>query len=106
MKNLLLFSLVGLLLGSAQAIAEQLVDPTKPQNVIVGNQAHYQKSELKLQSIIKRSGSYKAIISGQLYGIGEQLNGYKVLTISSKNVVLANDNKQIKLDLYDYEIKN
>jgi len=29
----------------------------------------------------------------------------RVLSINSKQVVLANDDKQIKLELYDYEIK-
>ncbi|MGS0534505.1 agglutinin biogenesis protein MshK [Pseudoalteromonas sp. SaAl2] len=106
MKNLLLFSVFGLFVCSTGVAAEQLVDPTRPQNLLATSVVKNQQSSLKLQSIIKRSGRYKAIISGQIYTVGDQINNYKVLTISSKQVVLANDNKQIKLDLYDYKIKN
>ncbi|KPH62192.1 hypothetical protein AMS58_09795 [Pseudoalteromonas porphyrae] len=92
--------------ASVAAVAQTLKDPTRPQTITTKGSGNVLTGNLILQSIIKKQQGYKAIISGQLYAIGDQIDGYKVLAINSKRVVLANDNKQIKLDLYDYDIKN
>lgn len=107
MKNFLHCSLwLILICASVTAVAQTLKDPTRPQTITAKGSGNVLTGNLILQSIIKKQQGYKAIISGQLYAIGDQIDGYKVLAINSKRVVLANDNKQIKLDLYDYDIKN
>lgn len=72
---------------------------------VSNNSPTKQSTELKLQSIIKNSTAFKAIISGHIYRVGDVVDDFRVLSINSKHVVLANDDKQIKLELYDYEIK-
>ncbi|MBH0057667.1 agglutinin biogenesis protein MshK [Pseudoalteromonas sp. SWXJZ94C] len=106
MKNLSLYSFCTLVLCffSLNATA-QLRDPTQPYIQVSNGMPVAQNTELKLQSIIKKNTVFKAIISGQLYQKGDTVNNFRVLRINSKQVVLANDDKQIKLELYDYEIK-
>jgi len=86
-------------------MAAQLLDPTKPQNDSLKGKVVAPAAKLQLQTVIKNGRTYKAIISGQVYMLGDVIDGYKVLTITASSVTLANDLKQIKLDLYDYDIK-
>ncbi|MBQ4832649.1 agglutinin biogenesis protein MshK [Pseudoalteromonas sp. MMG010] len=106
MKHLLFYNvcLAALCLG-ANCFASQLLDPTKPPTQRVIESDLVNKTTLKLQTIIKTSTAYKAIISGTIYQVGDTVNNLRVLTITAKQVVLANNDKQIKLDLYHYEIK-
>jgi MSHA biogenesis protein MshK len=106
MKNLSLYSVCALVLSffSLNTTA-QLRDPTQPFVQISNRVPASQNTALKLQSIIKKNTVFKAIISGQLYQKGDTVNDFRVLSINSKQVLLANDDKQIKLELYDYEIK-
>ena len=106
MKNLLRYSFYILMVCLVTpGAAAQLLDPTKPAMFISNGVVVAQKTEFKLQSIIKNSTAYKAIISGHLYKTGDAIEDFRVLSINSKHVVLANDDKQIKLELYDYKIK-
>tara|TARA_B110000211_G_scaffold119395_1_gene138240 strand:+ start:1319 stop:1645 length:327 start_codon:yes stop_codon:yes gene_type:complete len=107
MKNLLRYSFGSLVIICAitpNAFA-QLRDPTQPTKFLTSLNSNTQSSELKLQTIIKSSATFKAIISGRIYQVNDVVDDFRVLSISSKQVVLANNDKQIKLELYDYEIK-
>ena len=86
-------------------MAAQLFDPTKPQSYSLKGEVMAPATKLQLQTVIKNGRTYKAIISGQVCVLGDVIDGYKVLTITASSVTLANDLKQIKLDLYDYDIK-
>ncbi|KHM50164.1 agglutinin biogenesis protein MshK [Pseudoalteromonas sp. B28] len=106
MKNLSRYSICTLALYIiAPSALAQLRDPTQPNMFVSNNSPTKQSTELKLQSIIKNSTAFKAIISGHIYRVGDVVDDFRVLSINSKHVVLANDDKQIKLELYDYEIK-
>lgn len=107
MKNLLLYSLCVICICFSPAIssAEILRDPTQPSKTPIINGAAVSNTALLLQSIIKTEKQYKAIISKQVYKPGDVVGEFRVLTINANSVLLANDDKQIKLELYDYEIK-
>ena len=106
MKNLSRYSICTLALYIiAPSALAQLRDPTQPNMFVSNNSPVKQSTELKLQSIIKNSTAFKAIISGHIYRVGDAVDDFRVLSINSKQVVLANDDKKIKLELYDYEIK-
>lgn len=90
---------------SAFSAAEVLRDPTQPSNITITGKGGTTTSDLSLQSIIKTEAQYKAIISAQVYKSGDEIGEFRVLTINANSVLLANDDKQIKLELYDYEIK-
>jgi len=85
----------------------QQQDPTRPAAFVKNTGVIVKQTEpkLKLQSIIKSRRAFKAIISGRLYQVGDVVDDFRVLRINSKQVVLANDDKQIKLELYDNKIK-
>ncbi|ATC80980.1 agglutinin biogenesis protein MshK [Pseudoalteromonas agarivorans] len=106
MKNLSLYSLCvcGVCFFSVSS-AEILRDPTQPSNAPILKGAALSNTALSLQSIIKTEKQYKAIISKQVYKPGDVIGEFRVLTINANSVLLANDDKQIKLELYDYEIK-
>ncbi len=82
------------------------VDPTMPRFATPSVKQSVSKKGMQLQLIIKRSTGNKAVISGKVYRIGERLNEYVVRSIGTQHVLLVNGNKQLKLDLYDYEIIN
>jgi len=107
MKNLLRYSFFAsvIICVITPNVFAQLRDPTQPIKFVSGLKNSTPSSELKLQTIIKSSSKFKAIISGHIYQVNDAVDGFRVLSISSKQVVLANDDKQIKLELYDYEIK-
>ena len=107
MKNLLLYSLCAICICFFSVIssAEILRDPTQPSKTPIINGAAVSNTALLLQSIIKTEKQYKAIISKQVYKPGDVVGEFRVLTINANSVLLANDDKQIKLELYDYEIK-
>ncbi|WP_338362654.1 agglutinin biogenesis protein MshK [uncultured Pseudoalteromonas sp.] len=104
MKNLSLYSLCMCCVFSASS-AQILRDPTQPSNAPILKGATVKSKALSLESIIKSEKQYTAIISEQLYKPGDVIGEFRVLTINANSVLLANSNKQIKLELYDYEIK-
>ena len=68
MKNLSHYNLCFLLLlfTFAPSALAQLRDPTQPNMYVNNNKRVTQNTELKLQSIIKNSTAFKAIISGHI----------------------------------------
>ncbi len=107
MKNLLRYSFCSLVIICAitPSAFAQLRDPTQPTKFVASPNSNAPSSELKLQTIIKSNATFKAIISGKTYQVNDVVDNFRVLSISSKQVVLANNDKQIKLELYDYKIK-
>ncbi len=95
MKNLLL-----LFFCLANAQANTLEDPTKPRrNGLMSN--FYESSDvlvpaaLKLTAIINNNINKQAIINGRSFTEGQQVQGYKIISISQNHVVLnGSDGKQ------------
>ncbi|SFB77190.1 hypothetical protein [Pseudoalteromonas denitrificans] len=120
MKNLLHFNLVFfigiiLLTSATDAVSksrtQQLIDPTKPKlsnsknSTVSDNSVKNNSAEFILQSLILKQDRYKAIISGILYKVGEQIGEYKIAKITAKKVYLSRGTEQRILELYSYEIK-
>lgn len=80
----------------ASVQANTLQDPTKPSSSNTGHDTNTLKSmALKLTAIINNSQNKQAIINGQSFLEGQQVQGYKVITISQNYVLLDGaDGKQ------------
>ena len=99
-------------------------DPTKPLvaglSSTSGQSAVQKPGELVLQSIIapsvksssmradlsseKRGENYKAIISGQLVAKGQQVDGFQVVDISERQVILQSEDKSKELVLFTHPV--
>ncbi|REL28171.1 hypothetical protein DXX93_17440 [Thalassotalea euphylliae] len=95
-------------------------DPTKPLvaglSSTSGQSAVPKPGELVLQSIIapslkssaltpeQRSANYKAIISGQLVAKGQQVDGFQVVDISERQVILQSEDKSKELVLFTHPV--
>ncbi|MEO2267806.1 agglutinin biogenesis protein MshK [Pseudoalteromonas pernae] len=105
MTRLLFCSLLTVL--SFQLVAQPLLDPTKPVSGVKGSSQYQQAAtDWVLESVVKKNGQFKAIISGSLYSQGERLGDYQIARIDASSVLLNQGNKQIKLKLYGDDIKH
>ncbi|WP_462157082.1 agglutinin biogenesis protein MshK [Pseudoalteromonas sp. GB56] len=96
-----------LLALSSQLAAQSLLDPTKPAFGAKGTSQNQQAlTDWVLESVVKKNGQFKAIISGSLYSQGQHLGDYKIARIDANSVLLNQGNKQIKLKLYGDDIKH
>lgn len=105
MKPLLFSSLAWLL--SASATAQQLADPTRPVGGVSATAVTpVATKKWVLESVVKKNGQFKAIISGALYTQGAQLGRYRVAYIDANSVLLTQGQKQLKLEVYGNDIKH
>jgi MSHA biogenesis protein MshK len=82
------------------AIAEKMVDPTRPPTAPDYAQDAGAVASPVLQSVLISSGRSEAIISGRLVHVGEQLGDARVVKISESEVVLRNGNDLQTLKLF------
>lgn len=110
MKRSFLFRLllVVLLACAYPVSAATLKDPTKPPSGFSSGKKstiNVQLSGFVLQSIITKSNTMRAIISGKYYQEGDALGDYVVSEINKRDVVIENGRERKTLKLYSYEIK-
>nr|WP_236757928.1 MSHA biogenesis protein MshK [Aeromonas cavernicola] len=85
-----------------------LQDPTWP---LEGIPAHEKKSKQgqvglpTLQSIIQGNGAALAVLNGQHYRLGQQVDGYKLVAIGSDSVALEKAGKRHHVTLFASKIK-
>ncbi|MBP4034612.1 MSHA biogenesis protein MshK [Aeromonas sp. PrichA-15] len=89
-----------------QAQAEVLQDPTLPL-VGSGSAASVAKEAglPRLQSVILGSGPALAVLDGQSYRVGQQVNGFRLVGISADSVVLEKAGKRQTLTLFGSKIR-
>lgn len=86
-----------------------LADPTRPPATLQSLQSSVQpgaSAEPKLELIMETTSGYQAMLNGRLVKAGDQLEQYKVLSISSERVVLVGDNGQLHLSINNKKIKS
>ncbi|MGB1263094.1 MAG: hypothetical protein ACPG52_09310 [Cognaticolwellia sp.] len=98
--------LLGLLLLMSQYANSQQVDPTKPFGAVASAKRSGKSATLVLQSIIQREGKKKAIINGQALKVGDTYNGFELIKINSKAVVLKSAQGKMELSLFSGVIAN
>lgn len=88
------------------AQAEVLQDPTAP---LAGSGAAASPSKdaglPRLQSVILGSGPALAVLDGQSYRVGQQVNGFRLVGISADSVVLEKAGKRQTLTLFGSKIR-
>lgn len=94
------------LLFSASLWADKVHDPTLPKIKVVVTQASKPiveelSADIKLQGVVNSNGSRLAIISGELYAIGDSIKGFKISKINNDNVVLLGSGSQKRLYVYE-----
>ncbi len=62
-------------------------------------------SNVLLQGIMKVKGGYRAIIKGRYVRKGDTVDGYRVLSVNAKGVVLARKNYRYRLSLKTFKLK-
>jgi len=89
-----------------QAQAEVLQDPTMPL-AGSGSAASVAKEAglPRLQSVILGSGPALAVLDGQSYRVGQQVNGFRLVGISADSVVLEKAGKRQTLTLFGSKIR-
>jgi MSHA biogenesis protein MshK len=105
MKNLLL-----LFFCLTNAQANTLEDPTKPNrnehiSTLYENSDVLLPVALKLTAIISNNMSKQAIINGRSFTEGQQVQGYKVISISQNHVVLNSSEGKHTLFVNNNNIK-
>ncbi|NVK26007.1 MAG: hypothetical protein HWE10_13855 [Gammaproteobacteria bacterium] len=107
-----------ILIAAAAALnahAHKIHDPTEPMFIMketaagqqtieatpILEQATMPQANLKLQGVMKKKDRTVAIISGQLYALGDQISGYKINEINQDNVVLIGSGTQKRLYVYE-----
>lgn len=97
MFKFLLSSLLLVLMNTAYA---EQADPTRPFGASATRHLGEKTSKLVLQSIMVTAQTKKAVIGGKLMKIGDKINGYELISISPKTVVLASSQRRMKLSLF------
>jgi len=94
--------LVALCAGAAQcASAQALTDPTRPPNVVQGEQGVESEPRTELQSVLISRGRRLAIINGETVALGGKLGDAKVTKISETEVELTYPDRKEVLKLLD-----
>lgn len=89
-------------------LSQQVQDPTKPKLVLAATQqtvldedAEAKNDMLRLQSVVTKKGRKLAIISGELYNKGDEVNGYQIREIHNNYVVIVASGTQKRLYVYE-----
>lgn len=93
---------------SSLAVAEQVLDPTKPKQLVAASaqtvtdeDAEQQVESIRLQGVLDKKGLKLAIISGELYNKGDKIDGYLIREIHNNYVVLVGSGTQKRLYVYE-----
>ena len=106
MKRFYQFSIATLLILPVFAFGQSYQDPTRPNVKHQHNVSNVGVAgPLRLESVIRKQGKIKVIISGNLYTQGEQVGDYIISKINADTVYLTRGSEQLKLELYHHEIK-
>ncbi len=88
--------------------AVEVVDPTQPRQIYVASDEEIvdedmvdQVDLIRLQGVLVRKGKRTAIISGELYGKGDKVEGYLIKEIQKNHVVLVGSGTQKQLYVYE-----
>ncbi|EOD55202.1 MSHA biogenesis protein MshK [Aeromonas molluscorum 848] len=93
--------LMFILLLAPLAQAEVLRDPTQPLDGLTGSAKAPQAAGLpRLQSIMLGNGPARAVLDGQSYRVGDQVNGYRLAGIDADAVLLDKGGKRLRLALF------
>jgi len=84
----------------ASASAQQLLDPTRPPQIINQDAGLANIDGPVLQSVLISPGRKMAIINGQQVKLGEQFGGAKLISVSETQVVLRNGSELQTLKLF------
>ena len=76
--------------------AQEVRDPTRP---LYSVQKYLAPSKLDLQAVIHRKGNSKVVISGNQYGLGDHVSGYRIVRIEKKKVLLDKNGDSLLLTL-------
>ena len=76
-------------------------DPTQPPRgpLSVVDQPKRAQASLKLQAILRTTGTARAVINGRTLRVGEQVAGARVLAIGERSVRLERQGQRITLPL-------
>jgi len=72
-------------------------DQEKARGILVGN-LRVLASKLDLQSTVMRNGSPKALVNGVLVGEGDTIEGFRVIRIEAKRIVVEREG--VKLEVF------
>ena len=98
--------LTALMLTSAGNALAQVADPTRPPGVIPGSVSPtgapgYEELPQGVQAVfIRPKGKSTALVHGQTVGLGDIVDGKKVVRIFERGVVLQGDTGKETLDFY------
>lgn len=87
-------------------VKSQQVDPTRPFSSEASADAGEKSTRLVLQSVIQSDNNKKAIINGQVLNLGDKYQGFELIVISSKGVVLDSPQGKMELSLFSGVIAN
>lgn len=77
------------------------IDPTRPFSASASALGQEKKvKQLALQSIMRSSQQYKAIINNQVLRVGDSIGKYKLLAIHDNSVVLTSVDGQVTLKIF------
>lgn len=84
----------------ASSIAKAaLLDPTRPLTFNEGVEMHCSKGNLLLQSISYGQNKQIALISGNFYTLGDEVNLYTITAMAPDSVTLKRENETVVLTL-------
>lgn len=90
------------------AQAEVLQDPTEPldgMNSQAGATASQSAGLPTLQSVMLGNGPALAVLNGKSYRVGQQVEGYRLVSISADAVVLEKGGKRQSLTLFASKVR-
>ncbi|MEM6755771.1 MAG: hypothetical protein AAF586_01270 [Planctomycetota bacterium] len=79
--------------GPSKLPAASTDDPDQTQRVV------QQARQLSLQSVVVNGGTRQALIDGQLVGAGQRIDGFEVVSVQERNVVLRKNGVLVRLGL-------
>lgn len=99
------FLILALCLACSGAMAQ--TDPLRPPAGLIGGGARTAAPDdtLRLQSVLISGKHREAIINGRLLGIGQSINGYRLLALDERSARLAGPSGTVVLQLLPVKIQ-
>jgi hypothetical protein len=96
-----------LLLVPGLATAATLRDPTRPPDSlsVAGDVVEPGPSRWRLQGMFYRDGSRSALVNGRRVGVGDRVDGARVVSVDDRAVVLQRDGDRFELTPADPRVK-
>lgn len=105
MKQILLIILV---IWANISLASGVYDPTQPKQIYVATDQTVVDEDmvepvelLRLQGVLAKKSRRIAIISGELYNLGDKVDGYIISEIHRNHVVMVGSGTQKRLFVYE-----